>query len=173
MRKLVTAVSLAILAVLVSGAGADPLDSSHATVTLGLGTPVGEVGGELVYVAHPRFEIAVGGGWSVFSGPQLAAMPRLRQRVGGAVVTLGAGISGGHYTQVGFWDHPTFDMTAVWVNGEIGIETLIWGGLRPRAFAGVGGIAAHWDLMKSGDGTYPNEPGWALPYAGVSVGYSF
>lgn len=169
MTKVVAAVALAVLA---SSAHADPLDRSHATLALGLGTPMGNVGGELVYVAHPHFEIAAGAGWSVISGPQLAAMPRLREHIGSAVLTLGAGISGGHYEQPGIWDHPTFDMSAVWANGEIGIETM-WGRLRPRAFAGVGGIAAHWNLTKSGDGTYPNEPGWSLPYAGVSLGYSF
>ena len=153
--------------------------TTAAYVIVGLGTPVGIGGLEIVHQFDTTFEVAAGVGSGLAAASahngsplQWAVMPRLRLghtwRNG---LTLGAGMSGGN-GDVPFnvcdehcdpepASYPVHDM--LWANFEIGGEHWLRGGFAFRYFAGY----AH--------GWRTDDPSSTLdfPYVGTGIGYAF
>ncbi len=147
---------------------------------VGLGTPVGIGGLEIVHQFGTTFEVTAGVGSGLAAASahngsplQWAVMPRLRLgdtwRNG---LTLGAGMSGGNYGDVPFnvcdehcdpepASYPVHYM--LWANFEIGGEHWLRGGFAFRYFAGY----AH--------GWRTDDPSSTLdfPYVGTGIGYAF
>ena len=152
---------------------------------LGLGSPVGGLGLEVVQRFGAHFELAAGfgvGEAAASSEPhpglghvvQWALMPRLRLGNDAAALTVGAGISGGEYGE-GFLrslflfcnedscpstNAPYPTRYVIWSNFEIGLEHSWRNGFATRLFAGY----AHG--FASGDS-------FNLPYLGFGLGYAF
>jgi hypothetical protein len=154
--------------------------TTAAYVIVGLGSPVGIGGLEIVHQFDTTFEVTAGVGSGLGAARahngsplQWAVMPRLRLgdtwRNG---LTLGAGMSGGNYGDVSFkvcddycdpepGSYPVHYV--VWANFEIGGEHRLRGGFAFRYFAGY----AH--------GWRTDDPSRTLdfPYVGTGIGYAF
>lgn len=165
--KLVAAAALAVLAI-PSVASAD---RSSLTATLGLFTPVGELGAEYTYEPRPEVEIAIGGGVA-FSGFQAAVMPRARFGDDHSAITLGVGASVGHYKEEQLFcfedDCGATSATAVWGNGEAALEMVSWGGTVARFFIGAGRIMSTSNCDGPECGSLEGD--W-LGYGGMSIGH--
>ena len=194
MNKIAIATFVALLSI-ATVAGADPADDSVTPKvsvpkrflvdgTVGLGTPVGQLGIEGAFVAHRNLEIGVGFGYGNIinlgdtgkPNAQLAVMPRFRLPLGPVRITLGAGLSGGRYT-VGaspFSGEPYLaKTTALWLNGELGADYELDNGLWFGAYVGAGKVIAHTDAKDAHGATLMSLPDSSLPSLGVRVGYSF
>ncbi len=147
---------------------------------VGLGTPVGYGGLEVIQRLGDDFELTAGVGQGMSAAEahngstlQWAVMPRLRLgeswRHG---LTLGAGMSGGNFGRIpfNFCDEYCEPAPAsypvhyvLWANFEIGGEHWLGGGLAFRYFAGY----AH--------GWKTDAPSSTLdiPYFGSGIGYAF
>ena len=162
-------------------------DRSHLGATLGLGTPVGEVGLEytLVPTRHLEIGFAVGladmiplGDAPFTPDPQAAVMPRFRYPFGPVVATAGAGLSAGHYTvyyspfsgSPGDWID--YETDALWANAEAGLE-LHLRGFVTRAYLGYGKVIAHSEVKHGHGERDMTLPDGSLPYLGLSLGHSF
>lgn len=179
-----TALLLALFAVLPpieeAQAPAPALRSSVFFVT-GLGGPLGFAGIESVTRIAPFLEISGGlglGYGAAFSEPnpglghmlQWSVMPRLLlgNEIGG--LTLGAGLSGGNYSDEFFCiDDPcpsTYPVSyTLWGNAELGGEAWTPSGVALRIFAG-------WAHALWADGTHGSST-TDFPYLGAGVGYAF
>jgi len=161
-------------------------DDSRVTATVGVATPLGEAGIEYAYVVSPHLEVAVGGGLGnlIKPGdressplPQVAIMPRLRQRLGPTTLTLGAGLSGGRYHEGPFaFNDNDFVTTALWGNIEAGVQVPFGDHWLAGAYVGGGYVLAHsairdLNLMEDASGNFPMDR--SLPYVGLSLGRSF
>jgi hypothetical protein len=165
--KLVAAAALAFVAI-PSVASAD---RSSLTATLGLFTPVGELGAEYTYEPRPEVEIGIGGGVA-FSGFQAAVMPRARFGDDHGAITLGVGASIGNYKeeQLFCFEDDCSDTTAttVWGNGEAALELISWHGTVARFFLGAGRIMSASSCEGPDCGSLEGD--W-LGYAGMSIGH--
>ena len=145
---------------------------SRLAFLFGLFTPTGEIGIEYTQNVASFLEVGLGvdGG---FSGIQGAVMPRLRVGSGAVGVTLGAGLSGGHYRKPEFfcWGGPCMDTetTALWVNVEAGVQVTSRTGFTMSLYGGVGSIA----ISSGCSGPDCDElKGDALPYGGIAIGHT-
>jgi hypothetical protein len=154
--------------------GADRGAHSRVCMTLGLFTPIGELGFEYALVL-PYLEIGVGVGGGGY-GAQASIMPRLHLEGRDASVSVGAGISGGPY------DEPVLlclsddadackatKTTVLWGNVEAGIARKWDGGGSLRLYGGVGRLLDHAGC------TGPHCAGIngdTLPYFGLSIGHT-
>ncbi|HEY4183225.1 MAG TPA: hypothetical protein VGM90_40660 [Kofleriaceae bacterium] len=183
--KLALAAVVALAAVAQTAYASPEDQQSSVNATLGLATPVGEVGVEGTFVLD-YFELGVGVGLSNMIGgtsdgdkkgsPQLqvALMPRARVPIGKrTLLTFGVGLSGGEYVVASspFSSDP-YDAKAMalWANTEAGIEVFLPGGYTFGAYGGYGKVIAH------GDVTTPNAgrmvlPDDSLPYLGIKLGH--
>ena len=146
---------------------------------MGFGTPVGLGGLEILQRLGDNVELTAGVGKGMAAAEahngstvQWAVMPRLRIGEGWRNgLTLGAGMSGGNYSDVPFYfcDEHCDPATSypvhyvVWANLEIGGEHWLRGGLAMRYFAGY----AHGWRTDSPSSTVN------LPYFGGGIGYAF
>jgi len=145
---------------------------------VGLGTPVGFVGFEIVRRIAPVFEIAAGAGFGLAapSSIQWSIMPRLRLGEQLNAMVVGIGLSGGYYA-VG----PTFGADdessgppgtaptqyTLWANFEAGGEHIARGGFAFRYFVGLThGWPAHGEAPLAGELL-------GFPYFGFGFGYAF
>jgi hypothetical protein len=182
-----TVISLAVLYVSSSAvAHAQPDDSerSHASVNVGIATPVGQVGIEGTYVAHRNVEVSVGVGLANVINvgdtgspdPQAAIMPRFRLPLGPVRLGVGVGVSAGAYTVAASpFDSDAYaaKMTAsLWLNSEAGIEYSLRG-LVAGAFFGYGKIISHTKATDAHGATLMSVPDDALPYLGLRIGHTF
>jgi hypothetical protein len=169
---------------------AAPADSERSTfeerptalyLQLGLGTPTGALGVEAERVISPFSAVAAGGGLGA-SGPQAAAMVRLRRGDLRSAVVAGAGVSGGHYR----WFRlcmdtantcPKKEGNVVWANFELGGAYRSRAGFALRYFVGYGRmVAGNYDCV--GDTRdyclmHYRDDGKNLLYLGFAVGYAF
>jgi hypothetical protein len=151
---------------------ADPANS--VGVTLGLASPVGEIGVDVDHRFTRMFDLDVGAG-EALGGPQVSAMPRLRfgsQAVSG---TLGAGLSAGPMETFGLIDDTDARMStfALLANIELGAQLTSQGGMFVRGFIGGSVMLANtgWTCTANCDG-FKNEPS-ASPYLGLTVGHDW
>ena len=124
---------LPLLAVLASEPAPSPTHPFGLDIVLGLGTPTGLIGGVLDWTPTPYLSLEAGLGYDrTFSffpdagGFQWSVMPRLRTPNDGVSLSVGAGMSGGHYEwcdscpfengDVWTWSH------ALWFNFETALE---------------------------------------------------
>src|SRR5215510_10414401 len=160
------AVVLAVVVAAPSIAAASPRTSISAN--LGLVTPVGELGADLTIEPVPAIEIAIGAGIA-FSGPQYSVMPRFRVGDDRSAVTLGAGVSTGHWHEepfLCFTECTATDTTALWFNGELGYESVSGSGGVIRGYFGIEHMLGDKDCTGSGCGGMD----LTFPYIGVSIG---
>jgi hypothetical protein len=153
----------------------------------GANTPVGVTGFEGVHRFTHSFELAAGFGQGMAAASaqpngrfghalQWAIMPRVRLGDDRDVLTLGAGLSGGEYTNQGLCfgcddgesmnaTYPTY--YTLWANLEIGGEFWTRGGFAFRCYLGV----ARGVMVES----HPADasPDLPLPYFGFGLGYAF
>jgi hypothetical protein len=133
--------------------------TTAAYYIVGLGTPVGVSGTELVQRFGANFEMSVGAGLGLEASLddqkinpfQWAAMPRLMFGDRDQAFTLGLGASGGYLRH---------DDYVVWVNAEVGGEWWSAGRFGIRYFAGYG----------HGCGTTTSHN---IPYGGIGFGLRF
>jgi hypothetical protein len=142
--------------------------------TLGMWTPIGELGVNYTYLTR-RVEIDVGVGYA-FSGPQAAVMPRFRFGDDGLSLTLGAGLSVGRYKDgeaCASFDgcDPIPETVAVWSNVEAGLVITTDTGTFVRIFGGGGQIVADTGCDAAPEDCEGLES--ALPYFGITVGKAF
>ncbi len=166
------------------GGATDPrVDHSRLVAIVGLATPVGELGIEGAYVVEPRLEVAAGlGAASLLSGNdsgsphlQLAVMPRYRLRLGRARVTLGVGVSGGEYVVASSpfsGDRFVAKTRALWLNGEVGVQYVVGGGVFTGIQLGYGAVIAHGEV-RDPDNRPTSLRDDMLPSLSVAVGYAF
>lgn len=154
----------------------DPRDHSRVAATVGISTPVGEVGVEYTWAALPALEIGVGAGiaMNLSAGmpvlPQASVMPRFRVRRGAVTFTVGSGLSGGEFQNVSpFADEAQKPVIALWANAEAGVQFSSSRGRFVRLFAGAGLVVAHSAPMAANVGYY-NFP-TVLPSVGAQVGF--
>jgi hypothetical protein len=77
------------------------------------------------------------------------------------------------FRQAGFWSS-TLQTSALWVNGEGGIEFGSSRGLFARLFVGYGVIVAHSRVeVVFADGSDSPELVSSLPYGGGALGFAF
>jgi hypothetical protein len=147
----------------------EPSMRSRLSLTVGLFTPTGEIGVEHTQPVLPMLEIGVGLGASL-DGVQASLMPRLRLGNRRAVLTVGAGASGGRYTELClFFCDNTTKTVALWANAEVGALITLPGGFSVRPHAGVGWIVAHGRCT----GAHCDElVGHAVPYVGIAFGHT-
>jgi len=156
-----------------AGARPDLGARSRVALLLGLFTPTGEAGIEYTQNVASFLEVGLGAGRG-FSGIQGAVMPRLRAGSGALGVTLGAGLSGGHYREPQFFcwgEGPCMDTetTALWVNVEAGVQVTSRTGFTMSLYGGVGSIA----ISSGCSGPDCDElEGNALPYGGIAIGHT-
>jgi hypothetical protein len=151
---------------------------------LGLGTPVGFLGvsGELNLIEYLALQLGVG---TNGEGPQLAFMGYGRLPVGADVgLNLGAGVSEGAYVyrsnliDADHSDDTRWD-SAVFLDGEIGLETLSPGGFSMRASLGLARLLNPGSVSRCNSGGDPapctasRERVHMFPYFGVAMGYAF
>jgi hypothetical protein len=157
MQRLVVAVLVAVPAIAAAQeAPAEPAFSPHlsVTATLGVATPLGELGIELDGHLAKWLSLSAGVGAST-SGPQLAAMARAHLPIGEQwAMSFGAGASEGKYewTELVF-DEPakkTWDR-AYWLNAELGFERTIYDVNTFRAFFGIGQVLNDDEYMCGGE----------------------
>ena len=161
------AVILAAVVGIPSIAAADPRVSINGT--LGLVTPVGELGADITIEPVPAFEIAIGAGMA-FSGPQLSIMPRLRAGDEYNAFEVGVGMSTGHWHEEPFlcWSDCTpTDTTALWLNGESVYQRVSQSGAVYRVFFGLEKMVGDQNCTGSGCGGMD----LTFPYVGVSFGH--
>ena len=146
---------------------------SRVTGTLGLFTPVGEIGVQYTQALGQVAEVELGVGYG-FSGPQASVMPRLRLGRGVFALTAGVGASAGNYvepTLLCFNDDgcTSTRTTALWGNAEVGMQVTTRQGLTVHVYGGAGWLLAH-DRC---DGPHCDGlQGSVLPFLGVSVGHT-
>jgi hypothetical protein len=178
-----TALLLALFAVAPPSepeAPAPPIRSSVSFVT-SFGGPLGFAGIESVTRVAPWLEISggLGLGWAAADSEpnpglghmlQWSVMPRLLlgNEVGG--LTIGAGVSGGNYSDEFFCiddDCPsTYPVSyTLWGNAELGGEAWTPSGVALRIFAG-------WAHALWANGTH-GSASTDFPYLGGGVGYAF
>lgn len=150
---------------------------SRLTGTMGLFTPVGEVGIEYTQMIAPFFELGVGAGLGL-SGPQVAIMPRMRAGEGAVSMSFGAGFSGGAYHDLYLGlcivgdscRDTTVKTTVLWANAEAGIQWTSREGVAVRLYGGGGRVLTH-GTCHNGDCDGVN--GTMLPYGGLALGHTF
>jgi hypothetical protein len=101
--------------------------------SLGLGSPVGELGVSYAYAPIRQAEIEIGAGVG-FSGYQLSLMPKLALGVGGDRFVLGVGPS----ASIDSGSAPKREYIAYWLNAEIGYEHRTPSGLSVLVAVGIG-----------------------------------
>ena len=151
---------------------------SRITLNLGLFTPVGELGFEYTQMVVRFLEIGASVGVG-FSGPQAAIMPRLRAGGGPISISIGAGLSGGAYTDPFGLSCPDASSvpcsdngvkaTLLWTNAEGGIQWTSHGGVVVRLYAGAGRVLTHGTCR---NGECDRVDGMTLPYAGLAFGHT-
>jgi hypothetical protein len=171
-------VAVAALCVLALAEKSSPAESQPvaAYYTTGLGTPVGISGVEIV-AGIDRLELSAGLGVGLLAvageralranALQWSVMPRVWFGGDSARhMTGGVGVSGGGFGAAQGCNFVTVIAChtsveyVIWMNGELGWETLSPGGLALRYFAGFGyGFGA--------------TQRYAIPYAGLSFGYAW
>jgi hypothetical protein len=158
----------------------DRRDHSRIGATAGLLTPVGEAGLEYTYAAHRNVEVGFGAGLGHLGvgtpTPQASIMPRLRTRRGPVSLSIGTGLSGGPYTNLGIRDGADVihhqSTTALWANVEAGIQVSSRRGPFARFALGAGKVIAH-SKIEADSMTYTtNLHDDALPFAALTVGTS-
>jgi len=166
MRMLVVLVVLSLSAAV----HADP-EPSRIGATVGLFTPVGELGVEYTQVFHPNFEVGFGTGVGLVRvGPQASVMPRLRMRRGPITLSAGAGLSVGRFNNISaFADENAPHVLSLFANGEVGLEISGKSGPFVRGFLGGGKIVAHEHVADA----YQAELKDGLPYGGITFGWKF
>ncbi len=133
---------------------------------LGIATPVGEVGLEVVTHVGERAEVSAGVGIGS-GGAQWALMPRLRWGDDSFAVTAGLGASVGKYAQLQIECESPADCLspasyALWGNAEVGLER--WSGrlaLRGALGLGIGCYLANCVFDRQ----------LVLPYLAFGVGF--
>jgi hypothetical protein len=162
------AVVVAVLCVPITAAA----DRVSVGGTLGMWTPVGELGAEMTIEPAPAFEIGVGAGMA-FSGPQLAVTPRLRVGNDETALTLGLGASVGHWKESPLFcwgdESECSDTNAnvLWVNGEAAFERITSDGVTLRGFFGIGRMVGDQDCTGPECGNLDT----VLPYLGLTIGH--
>ena len=152
----------------------DARDHSRVGATVGIATPVGEVGVEYTWAALPALEIGLGAGIAMNMGPgvavlpQASVMPRFRVRRGAVTFTVGSGLSGGEFQNVSPFAEQK-PVTALWANAEAGIQFSSSRGRFVRLFAGAGLIVAHSTPMSGSEYAYAFPT--VLPSIGAQVGF--
>lgn len=146
---------------------------SRITGTLGLFTPVGELGLQYTQALGPAFEVELGVGYG-FSGPQASVMPRVRLGRGTLAFTIGAGASAGDYvepTLLCFDDDACMSTrtTALWGNAEVGLLVTSRTGLTVHAYGGAGWLLAH---DRCTGPRCDGLQGSVLPFLGVAIGHT-
>ncbi len=160
-----------------------PAQRFELGATVGLGTPVGELGVEGAVVLHPDLEIGLGVGaanlvWGGGGGaqPQVAVMPRIRLPVGEHVrLTLGVGLSGGTYSDAAspFSGQPFAARgNALWVNSEVGVK-YVQHDTYLGAYVGLGRVIAHGDIKDSEGNSLSSIPDDEWPSFGIRAGRAF
>jgi hypothetical protein len=148
-------------------------------MSLGVGTPTGELGFEYTQVLFRYLEIGAGVGIGV-TGFQGSVMPRLRIGGHGTLLMLGAGLSGGMYDEPQLFDlclTTNYDecrnqnpkTTALWGNFELGIQRTTPTGFTWRFYGGVGEALGHGDCLR---GNCDRVDGMTIPYLGFSIGHT-
>lgn len=147
---------------------------SRVSLSLGLFTPIGEVGFEYTQRLASFLELGVAAGGG-YGGPQVAVMPRLRAGTGAMSLSLGAGLSGGPYREpelIVWGDHDTERAAvAIWANLEGGVQGTWRSGALLRVYGGVGRIMWSGDC-RGGDDWCDALPGSVLPYVGIAIGHT-
>jgi hypothetical protein len=176
MRATLVGISLVISVATASIAHADPQptdrrDDSRVGATLGLFTPVGELGVEYTQSVLPNFEIGFGTGLGLVRvGPQASVMPRLRMRRGPVTLSGGAGLSVGRFNNVSaFADENAPRVLSLFANGEVGLQISSTRGPFVRGFLGAGKIVAHEQVTDA----YRDELKDVIPYGGITFGWLF
>lgn len=188
-RQLAVVVALSISAGAAGAASAaEAPERSRPTAIygiLGLGTPVGFVGLEVVHRLTPALEIAGAlglGDSAVNSEPntslghdlQWSVMPRLRFGDDRHALTFGAGLSGGQYGGLHLIEgeeeagRPYETNETLWLNAEIGGELQTREGLAFRFF--IGGAVG--ETLDRSAALGPQQT-YAIPYTGIGLGYAF
>lgn len=148
----------------------DQVRDTAIYVVAGLGTPVGLLGLEAAHRAGKWFELTggVGMGGAATGSLQWALMPRLRLGDDHSAVTLGAGISGGNYSDLLAVCNETSCPTSyfLWSNFELGTEHWFSAGFAVRLFFGY---AHGWCVSSSPCVNAATD----FPYAGFGLGYAF
>jgi len=172
MRTLVVLVVLSLSAAAYADPeSADRRDGSRIGATVGLFTPVGELGVEYTQVFHPNFEVGFGAGVGLVRvGPQASVMPRLRMRRGPITLSAGAGLSVGRFNNISaFADENAPHVLSLFANGEVGLEISAKSGPFVRGFLGGGKIVAHEAVADA----YQSELKSGFPYGGITFGWTF
>lgn len=150
----------------------------------GLGTPLGILGvsGELSGFRYVALQLGVGHNGE---GVQLAATGYGRLPVSDTfALDLGVGVSEGAYEHRTNWldaDHSddTRWNAAVFLNGELSIETLAKSGFSTRWSLGLGRLVNPNDVSRCSSGGEPDvctdsrKKAYTVPYLGMQLGYAF
>jgi hypothetical protein len=147
-------------------------DRSHSGVTLGLFTPIGELGVEYTQAVREHLEVSAGAGLGLFVrvGPQVAVVPRVRARYGALTLLAGIGLSCGRYNNISAFarvDAPR--IFTVWANPEVGVQAAGPWRTFARFSLGVGVQVAHGAYDPTDTGVR-DELNAHIPYGGLTVG---
>jgi hypothetical protein len=172
------------------GTGPSPREAIYGVV--GIGTPVGFLGGEFTARIERDLEISVGAGFGLSTEKnaanynqlhvlQWAVMPRYRVGDGRNVLTLGAGLSGGNYSHTAaslcasqedesLCNDPASWRYTLWTNVEVGGEYWAASHFAFRYFVGYGHIVAqgaqHCTFQVSVS-SCDDDPAGSFPYSNI------
>ncbi len=143
----------------------------------GVGTPYG-LGGLAVDYTPIRWLSLNAGAGAGMDGLQSALMLRTRYPFGRFAPTLSGGISYGDFKEYGGFFHDVRQTVdgAVWTKVDLGLEYLCSGGIRVRAYGGMGTTLAAAECRGADDtGGSPKCSGEGIEmlYGGLAVGYGF
>lgn len=148
------------------------------SLTLGLGSPTGIIGGEIEHLFHKLFAISAAAGWSVTGNLQVAAEARVRAVWATHALGLAAGVSRGDDEHVILCvlgcnegaDNLVFT-NAIWANIGFNYEKRGVSGLLLRTSVGMTRRLAYDECIEGGGNC--SDTVNSYPYVRIALGKAF